>query len=92
MPRTPRQRLGLGLLAAGLLVIVAAVLWVLEAANGPGAAPRTFAERRSYDQVKVEVHRTFPFALLVGLAGLGLAMFGNRLAQRAASSDEGLAR
>ena len=73
-----RARLGYGLIAAGLLVIVGAVLYVLEAANGPGAGPTTFAQRRSYDQVKVEVHRVFPLAFLVGLGGLGLALWGGR--------------
>lgn len=78
--RAPRsRRLGYGLVAAGLFVIVAAVLYVLEAANGPGSGPHTFAERRSYDQVKVEVHRVFPLAFLVGLGGLALALYGGRV-------------
>lgn len=85
MRRTPRQRLGIGLVVAGLLTIVVAVLWVLEAANGPGGGPHTFATRRSYDQVKVEVQRTFPTGLLVGLAGLGLSMLGARLARTEAA-------
>jgi len=75
----PRRRLGYALVAAGLLVIVVAVLFVLETANGPGAGPRSFAERRGYDQVKVDVHRVFPLALLVGLGGLALALYGGRL-------------
>jgi hypothetical protein len=74
-----RRGLGLGLIALGLALIAGAVLWVLEAANGPGSGPKTFAERRSYDQVKVAVHATFPYALPVGLAGLGLALLGARL-------------
>jgi len=78
VPRSPRQRLGIVMLVAGLATIVGAVLYVLEAADGPGPNPHTFAERRSYDQVKVEVHRTFPYALLVGLGGLALAMLGKR--------------
>jgi len=73
-----RRRLGYGLVAAGVLVIVVAVLYVLEAADGPGAAPTQFAQRRSYDQVKVEVHRVFPLAFLVALGGLGLALYGGR--------------
>ena len=75
----PRRRLGIALVVGGILVIVGAVLFVLESANGPGAGPTTFATRRSYDQVKVEVHRVFPYALLVGLAGLGIALYGGRL-------------
>jgi hypothetical protein len=74
-----RRRLGLALIALGLALIVGAVLWVLEAANGPGSGPKTFAARRSYDQVKVAVHATFPYALPVGLGGLGLALLGSRL-------------
>ncbi len=78
----PVNRRGALLLALGIAVIVGAVLYVLEAANGPGWGPRTFAERRSYDQVKLEVHRTFPLAFPVGLLGLGLALWGGRLLQR----------
>lgn len=81
MARTRRQRTGISLVVAGLIGIVASVLWVLEAANGPGAGPHTFAQRRSYDQVKVEVHRTFPLGLVCGLAGLALCMAGARLAR-----------
>jgi hypothetical protein len=77
-----RRRLGIVLVVSGLLTIVIAVVVVLEHANGPGTGPKAFAERRGYDQVKVEVHRVFPYALLAGLAGLGLAMAGSRLARR----------
>lgn len=78
----PRRRLGITLVVIGLLTIVVAVITVLEIANGPGSGPKSFAERRSYDQVKVEIHRVFPLAMLAGLAGLGLAIAGSRLAQR----------
>lgn len=77
-----RRRGGRLLIALGLAVIVGAVLYVLEAANGPGLGPRSFAERRSYDQVKVEVHRTFPAAFAVGLVGLGLTLLGGRWLRR----------
>jgi len=86
MSAAGKRRLGTILIVLGLLVIVGAVLWVLEAANGPGMGPRTFAERRSYDQVKVEIHRTFPFGLVIGLGGLGLALLGGRLRAAAESS------
>jgi len=76
-----RRKLGIGLIVLGLVTIVGAVLWVLEVANGPGAAPTTFAERRSYDMVKESVHETFPLAFGVGLVGLGLTMLGARLAR-----------
>lgn len=81
-----RRRLGQILVALGLLTIVGAVLTVLEVANGPGTGPKAFAARRSYDQVKVEVQRSFPLALLFGVGGLGLAMVGARLARREAAS------
>lgn len=76
----PRRRLGYGLIGAGLLVIVVAVLFVLETGNGPGLGPpQTFAQRRGYDQTKVDVHRVFPFAFLAGLGGLALALYGGRV-------------
>lgn len=84
-----RRRLGLSLIVLGLLTIVVAVITVLELANGPGTGPKAFAQRRSYDQVKVEVQRSFPLALLVGLAGLGLAMAGARLARQDGGESAG---
>lgn len=87
MPPASRRRLGLALLVGGLLTIVAAVLVVLESANGPGTGPKSFAQRRSYDQVKVEVHRTYPLALLAALAGLGLAMAGARVLGASAARE-----
>ena len=77
-----RRRIGIALVVLGLVTIVGAVLVVLEIANGPGTGPKAFAQRRSYDQVKVDVQRSFPIALLVGVGGLGLAMAGARLARR----------
>ena len=77
-----RRRLGIALIVLGLVTIVGAVIAVLEIANGPGTGPKAFAQRRSYDQVKVEVHRVFPLAFVVGVCGLGLAMAGARLARR----------
>ena len=84
MLRDPSRRrpLGIALIVLGLAIIVAAVLWVLEVANGPGSGPKTFAERRSYDQVKTAVQQTFPLGFLVGLVGLGMAMLGSRIARR----------
>jgi hypothetical protein len=70
------------LVVVGLVTIVAAVLFVVETANGPGTGPKAFAARRSYDQVKVEVHRTYPYALVAGVLGLALTITGARLAQR----------
>ncbi len=85
MPARKLRQTGYALIAIGVLTIVAAVVWVLEVANGPGTGPKSFAARRGYDQVKESVHETFPYAFAVGLAGLALALFGGRLAQR---SDE----
>jgi hypothetical protein len=77
-----RRRIGIALVVLGLVTIVGSVLVVLEIANGPGTGPKAFAQRRGYDQVKVDVQRSFPLALLVGVGGLGLAMAGARLARR----------
>ena len=74
-----KRRIGIALVALGLMTIVGAVLYVLEDANGPGTGPKTFAERRSYDMVKESMHATFPTAFAVGVAGLALAMVGARL-------------
>lgn len=77
-----KRRCGQILIGLGLATIVVAVLWMLEVANGPGTGPKTFAQRRSYDQVKASIHETFPIGFPIGLAGLGLAMLGARLARR----------
>ncbi len=77
-----RRQVGIALVVFGLLTIVVAVITVLQIADGPVEWPMTFATRRSYDQVKVEVQRVFPIAFLVGVGGLGLAMWGSRLARR----------
>ena len=79
------KRLGAILIGLGLATIVGAVIWVLEVANGPGTGPKSFAERRSYYQVKVAVHQSFPLGFTVGIAGLGLAMLGARM--RAGEAD-----
>lgn len=81
LPAT-RRRLGISLIVLGLATIVAAVLVVCDLADGPGTGPKTFAQRRGYDQVKVELQKDFPIAFLVGLGGLGLAMLGSRLVRR----------
>lgn len=77
-----RRRLGIALVVLGLVTIVGAVLTVLEIANGPGTGPKAFAQRRGYDQVKADVQRSFPLAMVVGLGGLALTMAGARLARR----------
>ena len=90
MPR-PSRRLGIAFVISGIVTIVVSVIVVLEVANGPGTGPKSFAERRSYDQVKVAVHRSFPIAFLFGLGGLGLTVLGARYleASRADTEREG---
>ena len=82
MEPVARKRLGFVLVGLGLVVIVATVIWVLEVANGPGQ-PRSFAERRSYNQTKVAIHEIFPQAMGVALVGLGIAWAGSRQIDRA---------
>ena len=72
-------KLGRAMVVFGLVVIVASVIYVLEAANGPGTGPKSFAQRRSYNQVKESVHATYPLAFLFALSGLGITMAGSRL-------------
>jgi len=81
-----RARLVLGLRIAGGVLIFAGVLFVLEVANGPGTGPKRFAERRSYDQVKVDLHRSFPLGFSIALAGLGLFLVGQRIAAGASGA------
>jgi hypothetical protein len=78
-PTVRRRRLGAGLIGGGILIIAVSVIVVLEIANGPGTGPKSFAQRRGYDQVKQDVHRSFPIALLGGLLGLAIAMTGARI-------------
>jgi len=79
--RGGRRRFAVVLLALGVLVILSAVLRVASA--GYGSRPlRELPERRSYDTVKRDVHRVLPWALVQGLAGLGLAWVGGRALTR----------
>jgi hypothetical protein len=84
---TARHRLGLALIVLGLLTIIVSVLAVCEVANGPGTGPKSFAESRGYNQTKVDLQRSFPYGFLGGLVGLGLTMFGARLAKREAEAS-----
>jgi len=81
MSRDSQKKLGRALVVTGLVVILGMVIYVLEVANGPGTGPKTFAQRRSYNQVKESVHGSFPLAFVVGVAGLGLSLAGARLAR-----------
>ena len=75
-PRHAR-RWGWALSAIGLAVILWAVLRVTSAAYGTSVRHEV-AERRSYDQIKVDVHAVFPWALAQGLLGLGLLLVGGK--------------
>jgi hypothetical protein len=87
-----KRRFGQILIGAGLVTIFVAVIYVLEEANGPGTGPKSFAERRGYDQVKESVHQTFPLAFAVGIGGLGLIMLGTRMTRRTGEKTEGEAK
>jgi hypothetical protein len=76
-----RRRGGLSI-GIGLVLIVAATLWVANVGYG-GHVRRKFAQRRSYNMVKTSVHEVLPRVLLTGLAGLGLILLGARMRQRA---------
>ena len=60
----------------GLLVIIVSTLQLASAGYG-GHAKQQFAERRSYNMVKEDVHRRFPMTIVQGLAGLGLMIWGH---------------
>lgn len=67
-----------------VLVVVGAIalLWsVLQLSSaGFGTSPvGSFAQRRSYDRVKREVHEVFPEALMRALLGLSLVAGGRYL-------------
>jgi len=74
------------------VTIFVAVIYVLEEANGPGTGPKSFAERRGYDQVKESMHQIFPLGFAVGVGGLGLIMLGTRMAKRAREEPEQAAK
>ena len=78
--------LGWSMTALGLAMILACVLWVSSAGYGTRVL-RSFAERRSYDTVKRDVHAVMPYALPLGLAGLGLAIAGGAVRRRAREQE-----
>ena len=82
-----RHPLAIPLLVIGLIGILVGVIYILEAANGPGTGPKAFAERRSYNQVKTSIHAAFPLGFAISMSGLGLAFLGKRLMGRG-DSDE----
>jgi len=76
-PATPRQRLGLALMALGLLGILWGVFHVLDAI-GP-YEQKDFAHRKTDYEVRSTVHETFPGGFLRAMGGLVLLVVGARL-------------
>ncbi len=75
---TRRTRWSWWLTGLGGVVVLVAVLRVANA--GYGTSPkREFAQRRSYDMVKRDVHKVLPGAIIQGLAGLGIVLLSARL-------------
>ena len=70
------RRRGHVLVILGLLAMLVGVVYVLEVANGPGTGPKSFEERRGYDQVKESVHGAAPIGFSIALGGLAVAAFG----------------
>lgn len=68
------------LIALGVAGIIWGAVHVSSAAYGTRAL--SIEERRSYDQIKEQVHASYFGGLLRGLAGLALAIGGERLRQR----------
>ena len=88
LPSPSRRRIPIGaiLQGAGLVMIVWAALGL--SAAGYGNRPtRIFAERRSYNMVKVDVHDALPTAALRGVLGLLLLGLGARLRPARLPSD-----
>jgi len=71
-----RERLGVALIALGILGILWGVFHVLEATRPPPGEP---FRRQTYNEVKPRVHQSFPGGLVRALAGLAVAMAGGRL-------------
>lgn len=67
-----------GLIAAGVVAIILAALNLSSAGYG-STVRRGFANRRSYDMVKPDVHRALPKTLFLGVGGLALVLVGARL-------------
>lgn len=81
-PDPKLAKLGVALTVVGVLAILWGVLHGAEAARGDQPLAPEFAERRSYDQVKVAVHESLPGGLIRGLAGFLALFWGVRLFQR----------
>jgi hypothetical protein len=82
-PRSPPPRSVAGWIVtgAGIVVVLYAVILLTSAGYGTRVL-HDFAERRSYDMVKRDVHRAFPRALLTAVCGGVLVWVGGRLRER----------
>ena len=76
-----RAKLGLALIALGVLGILWGVFHVLGAL--PTAEKLEFAHRMTDYQARKSVHETFPGGLARALVGLGIALWGGRVRAKA---------
>jgi hypothetical protein len=76
-----RARLGLVLIAVGVVGILWGVFYVLAAL--PTAEKLDFAHRMTDYQARKSVHESFPGGLVRALVGLGVALWGGRLHAKA---------
>jgi hypothetical protein len=76
-----RRRLGWVLTGIGALLVLLGVFELTSAGYGTRVR-HNFAERRSYDMVKTDVHAALPWAATKALVGLGVVLLGARLRSR----------
>lgn len=76
-PDPRRARWSWLLSALGLLVMLAGVLYLTSSAIGGRVS--SFADRRTYTQVKTAAHRAWLPSMLIAFSGLGLMIAGSRL-------------
>lgn len=76
-----RAKLGLALIALGIVGILWGVFHILNAL--PTAEKLDFAHRMTDYQARKSVHETFPGGLLRSLIGLGVALLGGRIRGKA---------
>ena len=78
-----RSQVGVLLMAVGALGILWGVIELSGAGYGTDVR-RDFAQRRSYNMVKRDVHEALPWAAAKALGGLGVLLLGARLRFRRA--------
>jgi len=69
----------------GLLVLLSGVFYFTGSTVG-GRVSR-FEDRRPYNEVKRNAHRTFPMAASLGIGGLALMILGSRLRSKEESDS-----